>query len=260
MNNNKQYFKKTFEVIQAPQNLTKEVLNMAKNLNQDNMDSDNLMVTTSVEVKSNRFSFKSVAVVISCMAIVGGSIFALNSIEQGNILVSTQPQNDSNIIGQSSTVEQLSNDNLWGMFNVSSSSEISISYVYSEDNSVWQTCTSTTTDFNLLNILDSSDLSKIDEETFSYKLENGKNNLTSDNKNFIFIINFTDVNNQFINMYISSGVVSIDYYNSIDDFENKSPFNWEYYQFNDIEIFNQIFNTLAKNLDLDNVTENSTLD
>lgn len=256
MNKNKQYFKKTFEVIQAPQNLTKEVINMAKNLNQNNTDSDNLMVTTSVEVKSNRFSFKNVAVVISCIAIVGGSIFALNSIEQGNILVSTQPQNDSNIIGQSSTVEQ--DNNLWGMFNISSSSEINISYVYSEDNSVWQTCTSTTADLNLLNVLDSSDLSKIDEETFSYTLENGKNNLNGDNNNYMFIINFTDVNNQFINMYISSGVVSIDYYNSVDDFENKSPYNWEYYQFNDIEIFNQIFNTLAENLD--NVTENPTLD
>lgn len=242
MNKNKRYFKRTFNIIHAPDNLAQEVLNMAKNLDNKEFQNDTIntnkkMVTTAVDVKSYGFKFRGLAIAFCCVAIVGGSMLVLGSINQSSDIVSSS---NGNGIGTSHTFKTNMKYNLFGIFDVSS--DVSMDYeCKSVGHTTWNIFKkSILTDDDVKTLNDNYNVvwSVIDEETYlqhNYKYTDNEINATQKCG-----IQFETVDNEYINIFMIDGVMQVSYYES----GGVNLKNMNYYQCNDMDTFNSLLDTI----------------
>lgn len=228
MNNhdeNKKYFKSTFEVFHAPDNTAKEVLDMAKKLNQEgNTNSIKNTIQETVNYQAESISHHNfgrwVAVACACVLIVGSGVY-FNSLGSGNV---TNPiENNSILLGQSNqvdTIENITYTNFMGMFNPTG--DIAISYQCKDENNNtiqnFEKSELTSSEVDLINsAIDLNTCTKIDENIFlEHNPKYNEDLLNSDINLDNVSIKFEDDNNLF-NIYIVNDVMVITYFTSNDE-------------------------------------------
>lgn len=225
MNNhdeNKKYFKSTFKVFHAPDNTAKEVLNMAKKLNQEDSTKNTIQKTVNYQAESvphHNFG-KWIAVACACVLIVGSGVY-FNNLNSEN--VSNQLEDNDMSIGLSTqvdTVEDITYTNFIGKFNPTG--DIAISYQYKdENNNIIQNLEKsklTSNEIDLINnAIDLNTCTKIDENTFyEHNPKYNEDLLNSDINLDNASIEFTDGNKLF-NIYIVNDVMVITYFTSNDE-------------------------------------------
>lgn len=246
MNNhdeNKKYFKSTFKVFHAPDNTAKEVLDMAKKLNQeDNTNSNQDMISYQVESVSHHNFGKWIAVTSACVLIVGSGVYFNNL---GSENVSSKIGDSSVSLGLSTQVD----DKLFGRFDMPSKVTAKL-LAHSSENS------------DIISYLTAQDLTKLNPlinyqnwiELSTYPAEFDNDVMYP----YFAELDFQTNDGEYIRLEIIDQYVLI--YHTDENYEHYS--NVEYYQYdfnNDISFFETFKQLLENNAtqQVDNV-QNST--
>lgn len=258
MNNhdeNRNYFRDTFKVFHAPKDITKEVLSMAKSLNDTDYNNQVVQEGVTTNTKKNLLA-KCFAVACALTIVVGSGIY-LHSITNrvevgsnttGSIETTTQetvqddPQN-AIVVGSSDNGSNIKYDNFMGTFY--DVENLSVSYEHRNDDmgvtSSSITNTLTSKEVELINqAIDLATCTSSNEETFNdnnpkYDEELIDMGISLDSASITF-----DSTGTHVIVYIIDKNIAIYYY------DGDSLTTTDYYTTNDTKLLNTISDIVSK--------------
>ena len=275
-NENKDYFKDTFKVFHAPENTTKEVLNMAKRLSDINQDDANNIVQESVSTNTKRNLYaKCFAIACAFTIVIGGGTYlhnmtnrrvavGSNSTEVATEIetIQTPPDDQQKVVAiGNSESENIKYDNFMGTFY--DVENLSVSYEYRNDSmevaSSSITGALTPEEVDLINqAIDLTTCTVSNEDTFNNNNPKYNQDLINQDVNPNSASITFDSTGTHVIVYIINNNIAIYYY------DGSTLSNTDYYTTNDtklLDTINDIVKSNVENVYIENtITETSSED